>query len=170
MLHRKMLAPIKTIKHYVHLSNVSVASGSRSANTLVHAVAGEATANANEVKEGSLVKNIFIELWLLGRGASDADTQFNVSLEKIPGQAVNGMTYAQMLNLGAYPNKKNIFFTSSGVIGGVGGGQAVPVMRGWFKIPKGKQRMGLDDFLTLSIAATGEALQRCGFSTYKEYL
>ncbi len=78
------------------------------------------------------------------------------------------MTYAQSLNLGAYPNKKNILYTTQGVIGGRDT-QAIPVMRQWLLIPKGKQRMGLADKVEVTIASTGTAMQRCGIFTFKEY-
>jgi len=43
-------------------------------------------------------------------------------------------------------------------------------MRGWYKIPKTKQRFGLGDRLVLQIASQGtDALDFCGFATYKEY-
>ncbi len=113
------------------------------------------------------MKAIFLEYWLKGTGASDADTQFNFVFFKNPGGS-NDMSVADSLNLMAYDNKKNIFFSSQGVIGGVGGGQSIPVVRQWFKIPKGKQRMGLNDELTVFVGSTGEALQLCGQAIYKE--
>ncbi len=169
MRHRRMLAPINTIKHYVGFTKTGIASGAKGSVSLVGSVVAPATASAFEVNEGSVIKAIFIELWLKGLGASDADTAFTVALEKIPGGASGSMSFADMANLGAYDNKKNVLFTSQGVLGGVGGGQAVPIMRGWYKIPKGKQRFGLNDFLVLNIAAIGQTIDRCGISTYKEY-
>ncbi len=108
-------------------------------------------------------------MWLKGEGAADADTQFIVTFEKVPGAAAAGMDFTDMANIGAYPNKKNILFVSQGVIGGLTGGQSVAVMRNWYKIPKGKQRQGLGDFFQVHIAAIGQAIQVCGFATYKEY-
>ncbi len=164
----RMKAPINTVKHYVQRSNITVASGARTSFLIAHAKIAPATTLTSDVREGALIKSCYIEIWVKGNGASDADTQFNIVLERVDGQAAVGITYAQMLLLQAYQNKKNVLFAGQGVIGGVGGGNAVPVMRGWYKIPKGKQRFGLDDFLQVSVAFTGEGGQACGLAVYKE--
>ncbi len=165
---RRMLAPITTIKHYVQRSNIQVASGARTSFLIAHSKIAPATTLTSDVREGSIIKSVYIEIWVKGEGAADADTQFNIVLERVAGQAAVGISYAQMLLLMAYQNKKNILFAGQGVIGGLGGGNAIPVMRGWYKIPKGKQRFGLDDFLQVSVATTGQSMQVCGFATYKE--
>ncbi len=80
------------------------------------------------------------------------------------------MTLAQSQNLGAYPNKKNILYTTQGILADANdGGPTIPLIRGWIKIPKGKQRMGLDDRIVVNITAVG-ALRLCGISTFKEYI
>ncbi len=165
-----MVAPINTIKHYVHRTNVSLASGAIQNNLVAESVVAPATANAFSVKEGSIIKAVWIEIWLLG-GTSTADstTQFNVTVEKLPGNTPV-MTFANSSNLGAYLNKKNILYTTQGVLTGeLNGPQSVPVIRGWIMIPKGKQRMGLDDRVACNIANTGVTLQVCGIFTYKEF-
>ncbi len=160
---------IVSVKHYVQFTNALVTSGGVSVNVLANAVVNTALpATTADVKEGSIVKAIFIEMWLKGIGASDADTQFNMAVYKNPnGGSV--MTAANLNNLMAYQNKKNVLYATQGVIGGVGGGQSVAVLRQWIKIPKGKQRMGLDDSFELAVTATGESIQRCGLVVFKEY-
>ncbi len=166
---RRGLSPINSIKHYVQQSNTSIASGAATSIIIVAAVANTALpVNTKDVKEGSIVKAVYLEFWLKGNGAADEDTQFNFVVFKNPGGS-NDMSVADSLNLMAYDNKKNIFFSSQGVIGGVGGGQSVPVIRQWMKIPKGKQRFGLKDELTVFVGTTGQAMQVCGLSVYKEY-
>jgi len=82
-----------------------------------------------------------------------------------------GPTFAEMQALGTFTLKKNILFTHQGLSPNDGVGNPVVVMRGWYKIPKSKQRMGLSDRIVLSIANLGTgALDYCGFATYKEYL
>ncbi len=162
-----MVAPITSKKHYVHLSNSSIASGADTSFDAVEAVVAPATANSQEVQEGSVVKAVFFEIWVWGSEISGNDTQFLMAIEKRPSEAP-AMTFAQSSNLGAYPNKKNILYTTQGVIGGRDT-QAIPLIRNWLLIPKGKQRMGLGDFISVTIAATGAAMQRCGIMTFKEY-
>ncbi len=168
MIHRRrMLAPINTVKHYVQMENTSTATGARRSVELVDAIVAPATAGTESVKEGAIVKAIFIELWVKSSATAGTFTKFQLAFEKVP-TAVAPLTFTQMNNLQAYENKKNILFFSQGVIGDLTT-QALPVVRQWFKVPKGKQRMGLGDRLVLAISATSQAIQTCGFATFKEY-
>ncbi len=168
MIHRRMVAIINSIKHYVVRTNSVVATGAIQSNILVDAVVAPATAATFEVIQGAVIKAVFIELWLFGNENAGTTTQFVATVEKLIGGAA-AMTNAQALNLGSYPNKKNILYTTQGVVGSFKDGQSsVPVIRGWIKIPKGKQRFGLADQLRLNVAAVG-ALRNCGIFIYKEY-
>ncbi len=164
-----MLSPINSIKHYVHRTNIGIGTGTISGNDVVDAVIAPATTLAEEVTQGAVVKAIHLEYWLWGAGTTGLDTQFGFTVEKLPAAAVP-MTAAQLQNLGGYPNKKNILFSSQGVLGaGVDGSQAIPVIRDWVLIPKGKQRMGLGDKIVVTIGPVGTTLNACGLATYKEY-
>ncbi len=167
MRHRGMVAPINSIKHYVNVENVSVTSGTARGMKVVNAVAQQSVSATNDVVEGSIVKAIFLELWLRSQASAGTDTKFQFVFEKVPAAAAS-ITFTQMNNLMSYPNKKNVFFVSQGVIGDLTT-QSIPVVRNWFKIPKGKQRMGTNDELVMSVSATGSAIDSCGISTYKEY-
>ncbi len=164
---RRMVAPINANKHYVQFSNANIASGALEALIAVDAVQAPATGNARDVEEGSIVKALYLEIWCYGLGASGTDTQFFLDVEKIPSGATT-MTFAQSSNLSAYPNKKNILYTTQGVIGGIDT-NSVALLRNWILIPKGKQRMGLGDRVVVNVTTVGAPMQRCGFSTYKEY-
>ncbi len=169
MRHKKMLAPINSNKHYVHRTNIALASGAALNVDVVDAVVAPAAANPFEVEEGSIVKAIHFEYWLSNIGGTGTNTQFAAIIEKVvAGQAP--VTFAQMAQLGAYPNKKNILWSSQGVLGTqVDGSNSVPIVRGWILIPKGKQRMGLGDEIVFTLSAIGTAINICGISTYKEY-
>ncbi len=164
-----MLAPINSNKHYVHRTNIVVNSAAIDPEVVVDAVVAPASTNAFDVEEGSVVKAIHFEYWLLSNGATGSDTQFVVIVEKVPSNLAS-VTAAQILNLGAYTNKKNILFTSQGVLGaGVDGQGALPVLNSWILIPKGKQRMGLGDRVVISFSTIGENVNWCGLATYKEF-
>ncbi len=166
---RRMQAPINSIKHYVHRTNTAVASGALQTNVVAESVVAPATANAFSVKEASILKAVFIEVWLQNGLATGSTTQFILIVEKLPGNSV-GMTAAQALNLGAYPNKKNILYVTQGNLTAQGvGGNSVSIIRNWVMIPKGKQRMGLDDQILVHIAPVGQTINVCGIFTYKEY-
>ncbi len=164
---RRMVAPIHSVKHYVQTDNQIVGTGARINVALVDGTIAPAAANTFDVQEGSLVKAIFIEQWVKSNAAATEETKFQFALEKVP-TGTAGLTFTQLNNLMAYDNKKNILFYSQGVVGD-GTTQSIPVVRQWFKIPKGKQRFGLGDRLIMSVATTGAGINTCGFATYKEY-
>jgi len=164
-----MAAPINSIKHYVHRTALNVASGVLQNDVVVQSVVAPATANAFSVKEGSLVKAVFLELWAVGSGVAGSNGTINASVEKVPASAPL-MTFAQSVNLGAYPNKKNLLYVTQGNVSSTFTAPAIPFLRQWFSIPKGKQRMGLSDQIILNISSSGAgSLQVCGIYTYKEY-
>ncbi len=168
MFHRRrMVAPINTVKHYVQVENATIANGARRTLFLIEGVIAPAAATTDQVKEGSIVKAFFLEMWVKSNASAGTDTKFQLAIEKVPaGQA--GLTFTQMNNLQAYQNKKNILFFSQGVLGDTTT-QSIPIVRQWFKIPKGKQRFGLGDNITVGVSSTAAVIQNCGFSTYKEY-
>ncbi len=156
----------KSIKHYVQHSITDTASGAVRVIKLVDAVVeGAARGATNIVWEGSHVETIYVEHWLVNANATN-ETQFVVALILLPSGAV-APTAADMVNLSAYTNKKNVLYVSQGVLG-FSGSQAVPVMREWHLIPSGKTRMGQADEIILVIAPVGASISNCGISTYKE--
>ncbi len=163
-----MLAPINSIKHYINHANSSVLASAAETEVVVEAVVAPATAAVENVIEGAVIKNVFLEYWLAGDGSSGDESQFTFTVEK-KRVAETDPTFTNLNNLQAYPNKKNILFTTQGVIPAMlDGGMSIPVIRNWVKIPKGKQRFGLGDELIVSVGA-GSPLRFCGFATYKEY-
>ncbi len=163
-----MLAPVNSIKHYVPKTNTAVASGGLVSEFVSDAVVAPATSSTFSVKQGAIIKAVHLEIWIIGDAATDTTSQFVFVIEKSPGGGA-AITVTNMLNLGSYPNKKNILYTSQGILGaGEDGNQAIPVFRDWLLIPKGKQRQGLDDSIRWHLTAVG-AMRVCGLVTYKEY-
>ncbi len=157
---------IHSKKHYVQISRSTVLTGARNNETLVTAVAPDAVTDVDEVVEGAIVKAIYIEMWLIG---SVQDQHHILTVAKMEG-GIAGLAFTDMVALGDYDNKKNVLFTSQGLAGNDGISLPIPVLRQWIKIPKSKQRFGLGDGITMSIASQGDAsIFYCGFATYKEY-
>ncbi len=77
------------------------------------------------------------------------------------------MTFTNSATLDSYTNKKNLLYITQGVSPDANG-NPVPVLRQWFKIPKGKQRFGLADALILNLSANVEDMTHCGVFIYKE--
>ncbi len=159
---------IKSKKHIFQISQSTV--GQAAADTTNFAVAVEATGTAPQhVEEGAIVKACYVEYWVSQDSASVVGS-YTIVLEKSPGgNAV--ITTTNMAALHDYDNKKNILFTAQGLLTPNDGGQ-VPVLRAWYKIPKGKQRMGLGDKLNLTIRnnnVTAIDINFCGLVIFKEY-
>ncbi len=136
-------------------------------NVAVAKPRGDTRTTVQEVSEGCVIKAIFLEYWLNGQGVANT-TQFDLIAYKMPGVGTNP-TVTDMLNLQSWDNKKNILYTTHGVLAEKGS-QSVPVIRQWIAIPKGKQRFGLNDKFQVAMAATGETIQLCGIAIYKEYV
>ncbi len=155
---------IHSVKHIVQYPIDQIATGTKQAIILLTAVESTVANLSTEVVEGAVVKAVFIELWLQNTANLGESI---VTVEKLPNQA--GPSFAQMAALFTYPNKKNILFTHQGLTSNDGIGNPVRILHDWFKIPKGKQRMGLGDKLVINIAnVSANDLNRCGMSIYKE--
>ncbi len=152
-------------KHYVQFSLATVTGGAVVTNDLVLGVAVSDKNAVNEVREGSLVKAVYFELWVRAGETTAGSGQLIV--EKVHDNA-NNPSAAEMAALGTYPNKRNILYTTMGLFNDQDA-DAIAAFKGWIKIPKGKQRMALGDELRFSIFAPTIDLHICGFTTYKEY-
>ncbi len=154
-------------KHYVQTSIATITGGQSSNISLVQSVAVANKDSVFEVEEGSTIKAVYVEHWWKAGSASNVATGI-ATIHKIPGGGSN-FTFAEMAALGSAANKKNILYTTQGLVNTVSG-SAINFIKGWIKIPKSKQRFGLGDFLMLSISASASIdLHHCGFATYKEY-
>ncbi len=128
-------------------------------------VAAETVGTGSEnVRIGAVVKAIYIELWVRGAAGEGA---FQVVFGK--GTAGSGgPTFAEVGNLHDYNEKNNVFYFSQ-ALGNDNDADAIPVMKGWFKIPKGKQRMANGERFYLGVAGLALGMDFCGMATYKEY-
>ncbi len=160
-----MRAPIHSVKHYIQKSLSTVLAGATDNILLAKARQAPDIANAEDIQEGTLIKAVFVEMWV--RAGDTAPGSTLISLLKLPGIA-NLPTFAQLISLNTYENKKNILYHTQGLTNDQDA-DAIPFVRQWFKIPKGKQRFGLDDKLILSVSAQALDNIICGFATYKEY-
>ncbi len=167
MPHRRVFAPVNTVKHFVPLASAVIATGAINNHKIAEGVVAPAVALNSDVRQGAVIKAIYIEMWLASNEASGSESQFVLTVEKKRATEVD-MTNANALNLQAYLNKKNVLYTSQGIINSNTGAGAVPIIRQWVAVPKGKQRFGLGDEFFVNIAAVG-SIQVCGMTIYKEY-
>ena len=164
-----MKAPITSVKHYVQQTQTAATAGSTATLIIAQGKNSADVSNANpqDVVEGSVIKAVFVEYWMLSNEMADAHSAFQFAIIKLTGADI-GPSFAEINALHGYENKKNVFLFSQGLIAG-DKANPVPVVRQWIKIPKGKQRIGLRDRLAITFGGlTGDVII-CGFSTYKEY-
>ncbi len=163
-----MKSPIHSRKHIVQMSQSQVMQSQVVTTNLINSIEGTHT-SPDHVSEGAVVKACYVELWV-GIDAGTAIGSYTAILYKDPGSS-NTATAANMAALYDYTNKKNILFTAQGLLAPETGG-VIPVMRDWYKIPKGKQRFGLQDKLRVAVRNNNAAatdIHFCGLSIYKEY-
>ena len=160
-----MRAPITSTKHYVQTGIDSVMAGTVKSENLVQGRRSVDVTSAFQVVEGSVVKAVYVEVWILA--GSQQPGSFTFTIEKIPANQ-DPPTFLQMATFQDYPNKKNILYTTQGVSPDANG-NPVPIYRGWVKIPRGKQRIGLFDRILWTLSANVEAHTFCGMATYKDY-
>jgi len=154
---------VHTEKHIVQQTVASVATAAIATVNIAFAKKAPTTA-AIDVREGSSISAVFVEMWITSDDAAQGSTV--VTLEKRPSLAPS-MSYAQSIALDTYPNKNNVFYTTMGLTPpNVQSG--IPFIRQWFKIPKGKQRFGQDDILVINISGITNGANYCGFFTFKE--
>ncbi len=159
---------IQSKKHVNQISQATVGQAAIVITTVANALEG-APSDPSHIAEGAIVKACYIEFWVSQDSASVVGS-YTFAIQKVPGNSA-AITTANMAALHDYKNKKNILFTAQGLLTPNDGGQ-VPIVRAWYKIPKGKQRFGLGDKIQIVIRnnnATAIDINFCGLAIYKEY-
>ncbi len=154
---------IHSEKHYIQTSLTTVVAGAVLTKQLV---IGSDTPDAiGEVQTGANVKAVYVELW--ARANDAVAGSFVFTIEKLPSNLASAGA-ASMAALDTYPNKKNILYTTQGLSNDKLS-DAIFAHKGWIKIPKGKQRIGLFDKIVWTFFSQALDHNVCGMSTYKEY-
>ncbi len=155
---------IHSKKHYVQTSITTVVAGTVLTTPIVVAVDDTPNTSA-EVQEGAIVKAVYVEMW--ARSSSTTPSSGQCIFYKRTGDGTNPSA-ADMAALSDWDNKKNIFFAQQGLQNDQDT-VAIPLYRGWIKIPKSKQRFGLGDRIQMSFLSVVVDWVICGLFIYKEY-
>ncbi len=155
---------INTEKHIVQVSLGTVASGAITNYVFATAVAVPTSA-LGDIREGCIIKAIWLEMWISSDDAGQGTAI--VTVEKVDGATATLMTTAESAALGSYDNKKNVLHTQMGLVPS-NVDYPMASLKGWFKIPKGKQRFGLGERLVVNIHGQSNGLNVCGTGIYKE--
>ncbi len=157
---------VHSTKHYVQTSITTVPNDAVLNIIVASSVQVVDKNGVAEVEEGSSIKAVYVEMW--AKSASDTvSTSGDFIFYKESG-ADNPPSVAEIAALGTWDNKKNILYTTVGLFN-TNLADARLLFKGWIKIPKSKQRMGLGDRLMMSMRPVTQAFNICGFTTYKEY-
>ncbi len=78
-----MVAPIVSVKHYFHSPSAAIANGAIRALEVIESVNVVAADAPHEVVEGSVVKAVHLEHWLVGKEATNTSSQFTLIVEKV---------------------------------------------------------------------------------------
>ncbi len=146
--------------------SLQVVTGGQSTTENIAVALQEPGLNGADIAIGTTIKAVYAEIWLLGSGQQP--TTFIAIIEKTTNGA-GGAVFANLTAMHSYVNKKNILYTTQGLVGDANT-NPVPILRQWINIPKGKQRFGLGDALRFSLAIqTTDDAQLCGFFIHKDY-
>ncbi len=156
---------IHSEKHYVQVSIQTATAGVVKNNSAVVAVPVADKNLTHEVEEGSIIKAVYVEMWIRAGSTTGSSGQFIIYKKS---SDTSDPTTTEMAALGDWDNKKNILYTTMGLVNDQDA-DAMIAYRGWLRIPKGKQRFGLGDSLKTAYFAPTVDVQMCGFFTYKEY-
>ncbi len=144
-----------------------VTNGNTLENAVVNAVKVPDLTNSSEVLPGTTIQAVYVEMWLTSTATNTVSQQI-LTVEKVQNNNV-GATQADMLNLYNYDNKRNVLYTTQGIIGNESDANPIAVIRQWIPIPKGKQRFALGDRLLINISnvsTTASEITRCGLAIY----
>ncbi len=156
---------VQSTKKYVQWSLDGTVAGAIEKKDIVKAKDIDDVSAVVDVVAGSIIKAVYVELWITSDDATQSTFVFTIEKRTT---ATTAMTAAEAAALNDYHNKKNIFYTSMGLTGPKVD-NPMPAFRGWIRIPKGKQRFGLEDVLSWNILAQSDGINHCGFATYKAY-
>ncbi len=156
---------INSEKRIVQISVGSATVGTVATIPLVRVESNPVSASASTVAIGTVIKAIYVEIWLMSVGTTVATT--TTIIAKYSGESDNPNS-TDMGDLNAWTNKKNILETHQGLLA-EDDSNPTPFYRGWIKIPKGKQRFGQGDLLQYSVKAITGEVQWCGVAIFKAY-
>ncbi len=149
----------------VQLSSTNITSGTIRNQVVCTAVDTADSSVPAEVDVGTVVKAIYVEMWITSNDATTSTV--TVNLEKVP-RLTDLQIFAESQLIHDYFNKNNIFYITQGIVPPTNQ-SGIPFLRGWFKIPKGKQRMDKESAIILNISAISNGLTVCGAFVYKSY-
>ncbi len=154
---------VNTEKRIFQITLGTAAVGGAALRIPIKCVQDPVASAPDEIPPGAVVKAAYVELWLLG-DQQTVSTSSTIVYRTMGNSTAP--TAAEMQDLNSWPGKKNILEMHQGLIGAADT-NPVPFYRNWIKIPKGKQRFGIGDTLSISIKAISNDTEFCGVVIFK---
>ncbi len=166
---RSNLRPINSIKHVVDQQGGTV-GGTQVNNVIAIATQNpDTSATANEVKIGSTINSIFLNVQVL----MDSDTVLPnayMMVYKNPGNLFTGGSIPDANQVGTSEMRKWVFHQEMAMTSEANDSIPITLFKGVLKIPRKMRRMGQADRLVVQLfSLTGNNLFTCIQTIYKEY-
>jgi len=160
------LRPVQRIKHIVD-SAAALASSASLPIVIVHSVNDPDTAVFNEVKTGSTVHGLFLNVQVASN-ENVADAIPNVYMAVYKSNA-GALATLRPDSLGDDPNRKFVIHQEMTMIENIKGGNPHTLFKGVITIPRGYKRFGIDDELIVVIRCNQLDTHICLQAIYKEF-
>lgn len=154
------MRPINSVKNIVDSTTIGVAAGVQTA-VIVAAAVNSYTGAVTDVPIGAKVSHIYVFFQMQPQAAQG---QVDMFIGKFP----PGVTVPNAGATGGHASRRFILHEEKGIPGTFNNGASPLTFRGVIKIPKGRQRFGESDDITIKFACS-TAYDACVKCIYKFY-
>ena len=164
---RMALRPVNRIKHVVD-SSASLGAGVDIAVNLIEASDAPVLAQTDQVVTGSKVHAIYLRVEVVSNENEVAGAVPNVymGIQKNPGGNIGAI---RPNAVGVNDNKRYMIHQEMTMIQNINGGNPRTIFNGVIVIPKGYQRFGPNDLLTINFFSPAVDFLFCIQAHYKEF-
>ncbi len=160
--------PILSIKHIVDVQGGTVAA-TQSKTSIAVAVENPVLANSTDVKPGSRVNSIYLDVQAIGLAAPGILNNIYMIIYKIPGSNIAGSAIPNANATGIDNFKRQIFHTEMRMLNDTLTSQPIQIFKGVIRIPKIFHTFRFDDYIQIQLFTPGATANFCIQAIYKEY-
>ncbi len=165
--NRSNIRPVNSIKHVVDVQGGLLVDAVTN-NDLIHATDNPVQTDAHDVKSGSVVNSIFLNLQS-AVSSTAALANMYMTIYKNPGENIAIAQVPKGNAVGISDMRKLVIHQE--MIMGEKNTTAIPrtVFKGVIKLPRHMRRFGFNDVLVLSLYSPGVTWDFCAQCIYKEF-
>ncbi len=161
-----LMRPINSQKHIVDVQGSTV-MGTNQFIILANTVENAVLANSADVEKGSNLSAIYLNVQVVGQGASGVLNNIYMYLFKNPAGLITVFPDGNQTGVSEF--KKQIFHTEMRMLSDDNDSIPITLFNGVLKIPNKFRRMGIDDTIGLVLFSPGPTANFCVQTIYKEY-